>query len=694
MEGGGNGEATGGRALETADESALDHGQPVDSDGAMLSVVKMKLDTFIKDQRLAQCIRSLVSDVDRLVAEAYMFANLHVLRLLDQGKQLPLLDRNFYYRCLIAVSKSKSKTGTLSDDFLSSIQAFDALRPADGSACKIDTAGCNQVVADMSITMATMASNHLWMNLDRRLERYLVWSRPELKAFHKAIVRAVAVHPNKKLETLISAKPKKARKAKAAKGMEGAEAKAKEVKAAKGKKGAEAKAKEAKAAEVSARLAERAAQARSLAAELRAVAPLPGIASRWACRAVLTIPLYRKILRETEQALAAHKAAEKEAIANGDARAPKRFPGRTFNLLPTKRGYTAAFVPISSMMLKALLKRMGLEQIAGDGRSVEDRPLWTKYFNLNAVETRARKFGDRICTDGYAVGVLMRVTCGRGSRAGDADLEEVQRAFGKEDVEVTGVDPGISDVFVGVSTSGRAVSMSSKEYYHLSKVNYSNQIIRQWNSETQHMDNDALQGRGKTSDANTLAAYTAWYLRTLPAFLEHRTNKGYRKLRFLRYCKKQQAIEEMCERLAPRECKLVIMGFGDWAGPKDSPISRKTVGPIQELKKALQRRRNVLFRHVDEYKTSRTCSDTLRPLVNMKVKKTSVGENAKTTTHKIHKVLHCRNSDGRRPDGCKQTTWNRDVNAARNMLTLLLAELRGLPRPEAFRRPTKACKQE
>ena len=268
-------------------------------------------------------------------------------------------------------------------------------------------------------------------------------------------------------------------------------------------------------------------------------------------------------------------------------------------------------------------------------------------------------------------------------------------AAGITTVEVVGVDPGITDVFVTASTTSASKSMSSKEYYHLSKVNYSKPLICGWNEDGASVtEGQVPESFGRTADLAAFGEYATWYLASLAKLLAHRRERGYRKLRFLRYGHKLRSISEMCDRIAPRG-KTVIVGFGDWKGPKDSPISRKTVGPLLELKKALAQRPNVILLLVDEYNTSKTDSATHLPLSNMKGVTTCRSRDGKryTTSGKIHKVLHCRNSEGSLPNGCDQTTWNRDKNAARNILNLLLAELQGLPRPEAFRRNNKPCKQ-
>jgi hypothetical protein len=64
----------------------------------------------------------------------------------------------------------------------------------------------------------------------------------------------------------------------------------------------------------------------------------------------------------------------------------------------------------------------------------------------------------------------------------------------------------------------------------------------------------------------------------------------------------------------------------------------------------------------------------------------AAGKTRTMTTCKVHNVLHCkrRSRGGDRTTGCCGRTFNRDTNAARNMLRLLLREIEGLERPAAF----------
>jgi hypothetical protein len=192
-----------------------------------------------------------------------------------------------------------------------------------------------------------------------------------------------------------------------------------------------------------------------------------------------------------------------------------------------------------------------------------------------------------------------------------------------------------------------------------------------------------------------MANHIKAYLATLFGLLAHRHTSGYRRMRFLRYCRRKVMIKEVCDMLAPPG-QVVYIGFGNWNGGAQSPISRRTCGPLKEIKLELRRREGVCVFGVDEHKTSQCCHCCRQKLVNMVGDKIVRRREEDGTVRKdvvrsrIHKVLHCRNSEKRGPIVARcGTTWNRDANAALNILMLTTLQLQGKARPAEFCRSQK-----
>jgi len=164
-----------------------------------------------------------------------------------------------------------------------------------------------------------------------------------------------------------------------------------------------------------------------------------------------------------------------------------------------------------------------------------------------------------------------------------------------------------------------------------------------------------------------------------------------KKLRFSNYVYKQKALSKMVEEFISQTKKCnstkekLVVAFGD--------ASFKTSGPVKKMKKELQRRENVKLVNMDEFHTSAmmTCCafasespqaiERTSPLVKRIDMQTGVESES-------------------RPYGisyCKKCTcyWNRDVNAAVNMLRVFQhAQQHAGARHEFFSRSVPTSKKQ
>jgi hypothetical protein len=615
--------------------------------------IKMKLSTFCKHEGLKKKLDSITLQMNQLVAEAYEFANFHLLRLLELPNcTIPVIGREFYYRCILAVTVNNCREETLDDEFRESIAQFDALRlcekkkfqkapeglkavvkkPYFVSKIRITTT-TYQIISSLSITMATMATNHLIVNMENRLKNYIKWKYPTLKCLKDKIIEGI-FFPKKSVDSLFK-KVKKATPLKIE-------------------------------------------QAKTIVRELRLFGELTH-KPKFASKAHLTLKLYYKMLKEAE--------LFNEANQEGGLRKKAKM----FTLLPTKSGFTISNIPISNLAFINILKETKLENnLKGYGTCQDHRRLWSKYFNLNGIETKTHKFNNYIITDGYAVSAILckssSIVCSCESD-GFKELKHLYREWCDNDnnknfIDMKGADPGFTDIVTTASIGGNIESYSSAKYYENSKVFLSQRRTNKWNKETESIIRAI--STGQTAKFENYKTHARDLLTYLPILLKHRAERGYRSFRFLRFVYKKKTINEICDMIAPRD-KVTIVGFGDWGGGNGTPISRRCAGPLQEIKMELKRRDNVFLRSINEKRTSVTCHNCNCRLSNMRADSVKVkrdGTHELKQNSKIHKVLHCKNShNGTIHCG---TTWNRDVNASKNILMLLMLNVLGLPRPEAF----------
>jgi len=646
--------------VDDLEEEAIMSAPKPEMPNVATSCVNRKLTTFCQNPAIRRQLNSFVMDSNIMVAEAYAFANLHVTRLLERGKSVPVIDQSFYHACMTAVTECGSDH---SDEMKESIKAFDALRP-QGEA-KVKSERIHDIREELAISMAAVASNHLWSNFESRLTKYLLIKYPDLtKKWREVVVDCVAVSPTKKLSTV----PKLS------------------LKTPKGKTMAEGT---------------RSAIARSLdlITSLRTECPVKRVGVD--CKAHTLLPLYYEILECVESAYATSKAdaTDRKQIA--------RLRKARFSLLPNKNGFTVSSIPICGRALMAVLTsvtdRDGKKLAKIKGPDTGHDAAWRKHFNVNQVETRTRAFGGRISTDGVAVSIhLSREQANVLSKLNEEwDKGRIAREKGDLPVQYRGIDPGLNDVVTiassrelkGLSkTDDKSVpatvtSYSASRYAERSMQKKSARLTAAWNRETEE-EVKRLDFETDRSTSQGLSTFLASYLSVYRTLLAHRAKRGYRTARFMRYVFKQRTVSEICDLVAPRGAYNVV-AYGDWRGLNGTPIKRRWAGPQEDIRRELQRRKNVLFWNMWEYKTSVTCHKTWRRLTNMRAQTTKFDRFSnrmiKTTERKsVHKVLHCRTSAGTK--GCQGGgTWNRDANASRNMLMLMMLVVLGIDRPEEFK---------
>ncbi|GAQ93531.1 hypothetical protein KFL_016210020 [Klebsormidium nitens] len=137
------------------------------------TVVKTSLNSFCKEAARALPLESVLKEVNKAICEAYILANLHVLRMSELGREVPPLDQPFFYNCLSAVSVAGRKKSSVKDLYLrETVELYLASRPADclHPDCEHLSSGWYQ---NASLQMATCTKNSIATNFYKRFKRYL-----------------------------------------------------------------------------------------------------------------------------------------------------------------------------------------------------------------------------------------------------------------------------------------------------------------------------------------------------------------------------------------------------------------------------------------------------------------------------------------------------------------------------------------
>lgn len=138
-----------------------------------VTVVKATWKAFCTPGGLALPIHGVLKEVNKAISEAYLLANLHVMRLCDLGLPINPLDQSFFYGCLSAVSVTNRRKSMIKEVlFRESVELYASWRPPEASSpdSQYLSSGWFQ---NASLQMVTNTKNATSMNFRRRFKRYL-----------------------------------------------------------------------------------------------------------------------------------------------------------------------------------------------------------------------------------------------------------------------------------------------------------------------------------------------------------------------------------------------------------------------------------------------------------------------------------------------------------------------------------------
>jgi hypothetical protein len=336
--------------------------------------------------------------------------------------------------------------------------------------------------------------------------------------------------------------------------------------------------------------------------------------------------------------------------------------------------------------------------------------LWRFLFDFKSHETVNRKFMYNISTNGYAVTLrygkpVMTGVDGPKKRQRKSKIHESDRTD-QHDIEdgydmfpcdvdgfetFIGIDPGQTypmTAFHGVvNDEGRSeiTKVSTNEWRSMAKITAKSKWeLRLREREPAYQEAIANVPSMKTSILEHFNENVTEILRVSGGLLDFRREKPFRKWEFTTKVEGMKATVALCKKITngQRDKKKILIGLGDWS-QQDGVLKGKPKAPVKKWRRELRNYATVV--RIDEYRTSKTCScchhegdvKGLCRMRNLKLEKKMKDGTKKLV--KCHEVVRCNN------ESCKKT-WQRDVNASRNIRILLMAKVRGEERPRAFAR--------
>ena len=396
---------------------------------------------------------------------------------------------------------------------------------------------------------------------------------------------------------------------------------------------------------------------------------------------------------------------------------------RTFSLLPTKKGFEANHCKVDSTGLRALLLRSPRmdpslavtyknekwtlsASIHSNNASnwIDMADLWWhRLFYVSKLENEEkRSFHREITTDGYGVSAHMsRPTRGKkkskkskkkneGVKDNTTDVLgptvfKTPKGRTKDYDVIWGIDPGRTDFITATNPHGNTVRFRTSVYRSASGFYRCN---RQSNREIDKVPRIRQLLRTtptkKTTCLDTLIEHIRFTFKHVRELLSFFLRPIFRRLKFRRFSLKTSQLDRACNELVGPAGTRTIIGFGDCGAAGNSVIKSSPAGPVKMLARKLARQCELVA--VDEHRTSRAHHDcdAEEDLCNQWTKREC--HDGVVRNVKVHKVLHCLTLKG----GCGKTV-DRDANAAKNILSILMHQLAGdQERPERLRRRPRA----
>lgn len=598
-----------------------------------LSTVQCKLNSIVRERfkdEFVPLLDSVAFNMSRIVFEAWMLAELHVMRMLDENKELEEISQTFFKSCCVLVSKTKRGGG--SDELRTSMEIYRSLRPEGWIVPENES--MSQLMSLCAKEMVVAFNNHINVNLVSRLKRYVRVKHRLSSVDAGRFIRSTFNDPDNMLTD-----------------------DQKEFRVWFG---------------------------RNPYFEVKKQEDINHV-----LRKLHDIQRFYDTLNPRTKGLKTFSLLPKKAgFVTAFIQIDKDALIEILKLLSVNTQEEIIRTLISQAedgseiysLLKSRLEsgHCFSREISADVNI--SRALWHVLFDLSQFETSNRRLKYRISTNGCSVSVFLqkekessRVHLVDGK---DKGFDKMPSSFDHFQ-HFVGVDPGknyVMSAFSGEEINGksRCVQVSNKQIRHDSKMDEH----QEWEKSMRKNNKEYMNAINSLPSLKTGSLVDLQYRihETLVAsvFLFgfcHR--KAFRQRRFKAsvYSKKGMA-GAVNKILDGKDPSRTLVGHGDWSNPKG--MKGKEPVPCKRMRQAL-RKAGAIVVEINEFRTSLVCSGCCTS------KTKNVWYEKGDRSVKCHETIRCRNSE------CG-VYWQRDVNGSRNIYSLLMAKVKGGERPSALSR--------
>ncbi|GAQ90636.1 hypothetical protein KFL_006650100 [Klebsormidium nitens] len=508
------------------------------------SVVQTGWKFLCQDLGIRDRIEEIIPEVTRIRVETCLLLNLHFIRLLNDGRPIPVIDQNLVGRAMqCTYSKNPQADPDLHETFAHHYLPLCTNRPNNGCLPRI-----TNVLLDLRNQLLSNIKNHIAVLFQSRHRAFMKLllreaspdvpffgdTDEDLESCTRLLTTATLWRPNESVQELLPEYPR-----------------------------------------IDGRIPEAAIEhLQDLVESVRPqVGPLPAAPQS---RPHLYMPWMRIISEEFSDRVL-----------------------RSFSLVP-HASFSAPFIAITPTTWPELQPKSGKRKAPGVLRDA--------FPSIGRLESGGKRFADRITTDGVSASVYFLVEKRTPSPQDRAvHIHPKQRVVGldpgKHPDFLTGI--AVTGDWDGIAHQEEVIGLGTRDFYHRAGFEKRTSLMHSWMSrdlDVAAFNKDAPPGN--TVSLEEFGKRVSFVMASLYDLVRFHTARRVRKLRRRVTIKRQIEVDRACKRITAGKKTVVAFGAAEvWAGR-----TKRQCGPCESVKRRLSSHHGATVVMIDEFRTSQVCS--------------------------------------------------------------------------------------